>query len=948
MTDQADETIVVRYVVEAQDAIARAKEFRTQVDSIKTQLKEMAASSGQSFKDLAVGMQQAAKSNFQSKIAEIRQVGAETKRSASEIQSAVQAETNTYNQLKSAISTATKEITQSNTQAKASFSSLAVGIGAALGISAINLVRNFFQSFINYCKEAIQSGYELAKGLYQINVGVNALRRAGTDITFIDVLQQLQKLKSEFGIFATKDLVVGASAFLNLNRDMGFTKKQLFDLQEAVATLAVVNGRAMDEVQKTVALALSSGYTEGLQRLGVSINRVTIAEEAARLGYAKSYMALTEQQRALATYNLILEKTAVYSDDLLQYQKTLPGAIDATTAAITDATSKTGQNLLDLKYLWGQLRLAVVNYISAATEAANLKPISIPELPKTALQNIWSELRNPFFGIMQGVHYLSTMKRNWEEIKQIVKDFINDEGKALANVFKSSSGQVKEFLDSINKIKNIFVSVLSPAITPFYNSLVTIKEIFSTLGDKASDTLDQIAKKFQWLMPFITPFKEVIEGMSKILYPGTQETTPPEVTPRTNPILTDEQISAVENAGQRIIDIQTQYDIDRRDLAIDLQRDLAQIEAEGQDKLVEIDASHAQKMLDIANKTSEQIRQAGDKYALDVQQAWDDYYSNVSSAAEKHTNKLLKIEEDYQEKLLRIKEGFMMDLEGALEQRDARQVLRLIKQYNLDRTQATRERDQNLKEEERGYKEQLNELNRQRNDRLKKLKEEFELRTAELIRQRDRELALEIEAYTKKRLEQQHQNDVDRGEREQRYQEDLDDLDLHLQDRIKELSTSMIAESKITANGMQMMFDTIKTYIGPGGATLKLYDYFVGYAQAAMAAAMGATAGGFNNLMFLPPTIPSPATHAKGGIEVANKPTTAVFGDEGTEVALFLPLRDLLGGLASGKNKLPQVSSGKSKDKMQIEVLLSPDLEGRIVDKTLSATADVVLGSIKR
>ena len=57
MTDQADQTIVVKYIVEAQDAIAKAKEFRAQVDVIKEQLKSMAASSGQSFKDLTVGIQ---------------------------------------------------------------------------------------------------------------------------------------------------------------------------------------------------------------------------------------------------------------------------------------------------------------------------------------------------------------------------------------------------------------------------------------------------------------------------------------------------------------------------------------------------------------------------------------------------------------------------------------------------------------------------------------------------------------------------------------------------------------------------------------------------------------------------------------------------------------------------------------------------------------------------
>ena len=485
----------------------------------------------------------------------------------------IQQLTQEYNQLKSSISRAQTEaqkgsgtVAQSTTQAgvaaknaSGGFLALAAGIGSAFGISAINMVRNFFQTIINLSKEAIEAAYDYGKGLFQIQVGVNALRRAGTDITFGGVLAQLQKLKQEFGVFSMKDLVVGAGQFLNLNRDMGFTEDQLYALQEAIATLAVVNGRSMDEVQKTVALALSSGYTEGLQRLGVSINRVTIAEEAAQLGYAKSYMALTEVQRAEATRILILEKTAVYQRDLIEYQKTLTGQIDVATKSIEDQTVALGQNLLGWKLWVAETKKAAVELVTMATGALNFSARAEFE---------------------QGL-----MKQREESLGRILT--------------------IEEKLEMIHAADAAWQAGI--------------------MGSRAL-SVQQLFEKYQIESEKYNP----------------NRIGEPAVIPKEVPALTEDQISAVDSVAKEIIDLQTQYNIDRRDLAIDLERDLLQIAAEGNDKLVELDADHAQKMLDIANKTSEQIKDAQIKYDQDVKQAWDDYYSNLASASEKHSNKLLK------------------------------------------------------------------------------------------------------------------------------------------------------------------------------------------------------------------------------------------------------------------------------------------------------------------
>lgn len=360
-------------------------------------------------------------------------------------------------------------------------------------------------------------------------------------------------------------------------------------------------------------------------------------------------------------------------------------------------------------------------------------------------------------------------------------------------------------------------------------------------------------------------------------------------------------------------------------------------------------ADHAQKMLDIANKASDQIRDAQLRYDLDVQQAWDEYYSNLASAAESHGNKLLKIEEDYQEKLKRLKEGFLLDLEDALHERDARQVLRLIRQYNLDRTQATRERDNNLRDEARAYEEQLHELDRQRRERLKKLQQELDLRLRMLAIQTERELEEERIAYKRKTLEQVMQNKKDRVEREAKNKDDLDALKLHLEDRLKLIAEDMAGLGIITAAGMKAVTDIMNTYVGPGGVSDSIMNYFMSQIRAVIATMSGLSAlsAAIPETRFTNPNQPG---FASGGMAYANKPTTALFGEGGPEVALFLPLSKLLSGSINNRSELPSISKsgGGDKGRLQVEVLLGAGLEGRIVDKTLNNVANVVLRSIRQ
>jgi len=79
---------------------------------------------------------------------------------------------------------------------------------------------------------------------------------------------------------------------------------------------------------------------------------------------------------------------------------------------------------------------------------------------------------------------------------------------------------------------------------------------------------------------------------------------------------------------------------------------------------------------------------------------------------------------------------------------------------------------------------------------------------------------------------------------------------------------------------------------------------------------------------------------AEGGTIIARKPTVAIFGEAGPEMAQFTPLNQL-GSQGSG-GQMPISGRRSQNGKLALQVLLSPDLEARIIDSALNEVADVV------
>jgi len=971
---EADQTIVVKFLADTRDAITKHKEFMERVKAMKEALKTLAKESNASYKDMADAMVKAFKdktiqpgmdkAQLAAAKAEVQEYSKIVKGALALIQTEVKNTSRIWSQASKDVTIqqqneakviqdsqkkeqeakrqATQEWIKNNQQQvnaikyleqeqqkaqqtttkTGGIGGLLAGLGGslggiasvALGVIGITSAISTIRQMANYLRNAATQAKDFVQSVYAMSVGIRAMQRAGVNITIQDMASQIDNLKQKFGVFSRVDLVQGSAAFLNLNRDMGFTKEQLFSLQEAIATLAIVNGRSMDEVQKTVALALSSGYTEGLQRLGVSINRVTIAQEAARLGFEGGYMALNEQQRALATYNLIIKKTAIYMEDLLTYQKSLPGQMDTTTKNIQDQTVALGQSLLPA--------------ILKVTQAYQ------------SLLEVLTSLSNTFLGQPAKAEFF--------------QKFVEQQQKRLGHEF--SPEEIMQWEQVANTI-------------------------WETASWRGAMSPQQIFEKYRLTSETWNP-EMGNEPVANLDWDKAMEAAQQAVEKNL-----DEILSIQEDFQEESINLWNEYQKDLDDLAeetADRQKEIfdnwaeeyTAAEQEHANNVIEARDEHDTKLLEIEQKYLDDLAKAEDDYNNSVSDVWTQYYSSITQAQENYHNQQIDAEIAYQERLRKIQEGFLFDLEGALQERNARKVLEAIRRYNLDRKQADREYEQQKAKMARDYQEQMEQLARQRDERLNQLYEELTQRYAAIEDERTKEIAAEdkrnkeaedkeksrwdkqrrdLAAEYKKRGDKEEERYQEaKTKRDEQYGEDLTALINHMNDRYDEIATALGKELGFTSVSMQTLLQVLQDALGPEGAQ----RIFWSYAAAAQAAAQTAAnafsrVSALNSLIsqWLPSMYNQPAGPsneelglgggmATGGLAIVNQPTRITMGEGGWEAAAFLPLTKP----TTNPKLITNIGGGKGdKGRTQIEILLGAGLEGRIIDQALNTVADVII-----
>lgn len=366
------------------------------------------------------------------------------------------------------------------------------------------------------------------------------------------------------------------------------------------------------------------------------------------------------------------------------------------------------------------------------------------------------------------------------------------------------------------------------------------------------------------------------------------------------------------------------------------------IDATALEKVADIFRDTANAVEDLANKMVQKLADLDTEYQRKAIDAQIDYQRKVedinrdferkrAEILAKHRSEDIKAEKEYQLKLWELRMRFLMDLEDALHARDARQVLRLMKQYKIDKEALRRKHALEEEEREANQKAELEALKIQREQRLADAKLEYEQRLADLNLAKQRE-----------------QEDLAKW-----YMREFADLQLAQERKLQELLAGWAKEQQLTAENAAAIYAILQSYFGPGGLTDQLYKYMMeSLLQTTQGAITSANAMLAGTVGAKPSTMPPPPTptggipgardmpFAEGGTLLATRPTRAIFGEGGPELVNFTPLSRI------GKNigKIFGNFSGGAgvNGEIRVAVDLSPDLEGRIVKQSMDGVASVV------
>jgi hypothetical protein len=371
----------------------------------------------------------------------------------------------------------------------------------------------------------------------------------------------------------------------------------------------------------------------------------------------------------------------------------------------------------------------------------------------------------------------------------------------------------------------------------------------------------------------------------------------------------------LDKLAQEIEDIIEDTANAQEDLAINLDRKLADLDEEYRRKALDAEQDYLRKIEDINRDAERDIR--------DIK--------------EKQREEDIRDEEKYQLQLWELRMRFLMNLEDALHARDARQVLRLQKQYAIDKEALERKHALDNKEREQNQRDELEDAEQRKQERLEDARLEYQEKLADLNIAKQRE-----------------QQDLQTW-----YEREQADIVLAQQRKLETLLKGWMDEKKITEANAAEVYGILLKYFGPGGMTDELYKYMAQSLAAntvnainGVLSQLGSIGGGIGGGGF---TSPLPSNNSGGSAPVfdhvregsgrsvgdsllATRPTTSILGESG--LSNLTPMSRV--GKSAGTSFGDSSGGGGVNGTIRVAVDLSPDLQGRIVEQSMDGVAEVL------
>jgi hypothetical protein len=647
------------------------------------------------------------------------------------------------------------------------------------------------------------------------------------------------KISTQFGGPLRKSMVDVTAAVQLLTQNTSLTDDQLAKLiTDGTAFSKVMGKDTLSSIQQLTQF-INSGYGESLRAMGVDVSKTAQNQKAFDMGLGHNVDSLTEAQKEMVRYNLLMDQMGKFVDIASSGQETFAGRLEKANLQAEKTTLTLGNMFAGIavasKEFWARVGEGLVSYVG-------IMMVEIVKIGAFIISNLIALAANAI-------------------------DVINQ--------FKQ--GKIPNVFEQFDKYRANQAAAYTDLVAEGVKNMTGAMDQFAPIADKATEALDRYgntAEEAQGKIDaFVKAAQDYDQGMAQI----------------------------AQRFESTMQNIQTQFLQRNADLLVKYARDARDIDAK----------SAEQRLKAIRDNQVKEIR----------------------------------MREDFQLDIRRLEERYILDLQDAVRDRDARRVLDLQRQFNMEKQKRTEDYDLAQKRRKEDFQLELADLERQR-----------QIRQQERYLEYQEQLADEALQAQRRREEAAAQRKIDEANL-------LADIKRRF-DLLEEAAANELGISTEKLDALKAALD--KTY-GAGGYWDEYYSLAVEAGQNAATAVNNANKQLVDSLRQTDTAIlahlrfvqqaraleaglnPSTASRQevlsesrlfqRGGSFVATNPTQLIVGERRPERVSITPLSQATGAPSAGFRG--QENQGKIQ--IALDVQTSEYLDVRIADRTMSDIADVIV-----
>lgn len=850
-------------------------------------------------------------------------------------------------------------------------------------ITVLAVAAKGFQTVINFLRQTGEQGVQLAARVETLNTGLEVIaKNTGNQIGL--VRQKIQELQAT-GI-TTQESIQSLMQFMSQRLPIDNIQK----LARAGQDMAVAFGRNSTETFNRFVYAITTGNAEVLQLVGITRTANMMQEDFAR-SLNKTVAQLTQQEKRQAIINGILREATNYSGLYDKSLESLGKRIGSLPRYIEEATLAFGQTLLPIlsasvdsaENFWKGLQKVFVQTTKIVDEGGKLR--TVPVMLADGSYKL-TEFGQRIYDIASGIE--KTLNPSIESTGKLLR-FVGDQVLAATKL-------LGPFIRIFTSVGEIFVNLTKVAELlgkTIFGDDKSIAGAFKALGALAAITAGSMAAAFSFVADVFDALNKLMKGetiptlqqiidKAQVAAMGVAaamlgiETKPTRATsyaPRrnvnspTSTGLPDPEVEAERIRKQKVKEDLGKGLADAIDAGKDAIREAGSRYQEALDRLDKQVAKAIERLGKNQEKALAKLQESYEKAKVKLQESLDKNLVKVEEQAnqareqenQRYRDEQIRREEDYLLQIRRMEEDYTMSLEDAVQARDAKTAIQLMRRRNVDRQRAKEDHDIDTRREDENHDDRLQEIS----DREQEIKDELQKQYEEQLKQLEDSLKEQRdsiqESYDEQRQDIMDSAQEQRDDMKEQYAKQQTDLDDANRKRLAAMVKQWADAGIIDEKGATALLKQLDEYYGEDG---KIEDLIVDFIERNLR----------NQKIEIvlreadkpenepPPTNPQPppggcragtrwnralgecvpyTNKGTGGLLIADEPTSVIMGEQGRELGLFVP-DNMRMGLSQVANVLAGGAGRTGGETLAYDILLRLQASGEISREMEDALLD--------